>query len=281
MIQHKIVFTFLSLTLFGFCASRFYVSSCSPCISPLRFCRTTNHLERLDPALSRPGRMDVWIEFKNASKWQAELLFRNFFPSTDEDDEIIEGDLEGIELPSPPASPTTTQSSSFFSMSGLSSSLRLSPSASTTSLSSTSASGSGLGPTAQESTLSPRMRTSIHDALKNQAYLPPPIEDDIAVAKHSAKPLDSATLARLAKSFADSIPDEEFSVAALQGCECHWFTSQLILSFFSLFPPSIVNPFPHWLFTVIVCESHRAVGYVCWGIWDIMLTMRFLSFLPL
>ena len=26
---------------------------------------TTNHLERLDPALSRPGRMDVWIEFKN------------------------------------------------------------------------------------------------------------------------------------------------------------------------------------------------------------------------
>ncbi|KIJ50475.1 hypothetical protein M422DRAFT_159916, partial [Sphaerobolus stellatus SS14] len=29
---------------------------------------TTNHLARLDPALSRPGRMDIWIELKNASK---------------------------------------------------------------------------------------------------------------------------------------------------------------------------------------------------------------------
>ncbi|KAF5382514.1 hypothetical protein D9615_003085 [Tricholomella constricta] len=46
---------------------------------------TTNHLDRLDPALSRPGRMDVWVEFKNASKWQAEALFRNFFPSTEDD----------------------------------------------------------------------------------------------------------------------------------------------------------------------------------------------------
>ncbi|EPQ56811.1 P-loop containing nucleoside triphosphate hydrolase protein, partial [Gloeophyllum trabeum ATCC 11539] len=66
---------------------------------------TTNHLERLDPALSRPGRMDVWIEFKNASKWQAEQLFRNFFPSTDDegnsgaDDKLQpedETELEGI-----------------------------------------------------------------------------------------------------------------------------------------------------------------------------------------
>jgi chaperone BCS1 len=30
---------------------------------------TANHLEQLDPALCRPGRMDVWIEFKNASKY--------------------------------------------------------------------------------------------------------------------------------------------------------------------------------------------------------------------
>ncbi|KAG8908598.1 hypothetical protein FRB99_004886 [Tulasnella sp. 403] len=41
---------------------------------------TTNHIERLDPALSRPGRMDVWIDFKHASKWQAEGIFLNFFP---------------------------------------------------------------------------------------------------------------------------------------------------------------------------------------------------------
>ena len=42
---------------------------------------TTNHIERLDPALSRPGRMDVWINFKNATKWQAEGIFKCFFPS--------------------------------------------------------------------------------------------------------------------------------------------------------------------------------------------------------
>jgi len=42
---------------------------------------TTNHIERLDPALSRPGRMDVWINFTHATKWQAEGLFKCFFPS--------------------------------------------------------------------------------------------------------------------------------------------------------------------------------------------------------
>ncbi|KAF7356935.1 putative mitochondrial chaperone BCS1-B [Mycena venus] len=45
----------------------------------LLFC-TTNHLERLDPALSRPGRMDVWVNFTHATKWQAEGIFKCFFP---------------------------------------------------------------------------------------------------------------------------------------------------------------------------------------------------------
>lgn len=43
---------------------------------------TTNHIERLDPALSRPGRMDVWVNFTNATKWQAEEIFKCFFPSS-------------------------------------------------------------------------------------------------------------------------------------------------------------------------------------------------------
>ncbi|KAH6915674.1 P-loop containing nucleoside triphosphate hydrolase protein [Coprinopsis sp. MPI-PUGE-AT-0042] len=42
---------------------------------------TTNHIERLDPALSRPGRMDVWINFTHATKWQAEGIFKCFFPT--------------------------------------------------------------------------------------------------------------------------------------------------------------------------------------------------------
>lgn len=41
---------------------------------------TTNHIERLDPALSRPGRMDVWVNFANATKWQAKGIFKCFFP---------------------------------------------------------------------------------------------------------------------------------------------------------------------------------------------------------
>ncbi|KZP27467.1 hypothetical protein FIBSPDRAFT_948400 [Athelia psychrophila] len=40
--------------------------------------------ERLDPALSRPGPMYLWVEFRNTGKWQAEALFRNFFPSMEE-----------------------------------------------------------------------------------------------------------------------------------------------------------------------------------------------------
>ncbi|KAF8557668.1 P-loop containing nucleoside triphosphate hydrolase protein [Imleria badia] len=163
---------------------------------------TTNHLERLDPALSRPGRMDVWIEFKNASKWQAEALFRNFFPSTDKDDEPIEGDLEGIELPSTPAPQSpSSHSSTLWSMSP-------SFASSTSSLASS-----------PRNSQSPPESVAGSDAFgaKNQTYLPPPIEEHITACQHSAKPLDGVKLAQLAKNFADSIPDDEFSVAALQG----------------------------------------------------------------
>ena len=40
---------------------------------------TTNHIERIDPVLSRPGRMDIWVNFTNATRGQAERLFKNFF----------------------------------------------------------------------------------------------------------------------------------------------------------------------------------------------------------
>jgi chaperone BCS1 len=41
---------------------------------------TTNHLDRLDPALIRPGRADVKVAFENATSEQAERLFARFFP---------------------------------------------------------------------------------------------------------------------------------------------------------------------------------------------------------
>ncbi|KAF9257222.1 P-loop containing nucleoside triphosphate hydrolase protein [Marasmius fiardii PR-910] len=293
---------------------------------------TTNHLERLDPALSRPGHMDVWVEFKNASKWQAEALFRNFFPSVDDiessrsssrssrsasvasstcssslplssrpqsvasmaplpppDEDVAltkeeEDELAklGIQLPSPPsdisfspstpppsslspersassspapptrtAMPTTqppprTRSSSTFSgwslssppatpsISSISSALWSLPSlaSSTASLLSGGAAvaASGSGANATATAVAPGRNTtpkalqnhqqassSTQFGADNQAYLPPPVEEKIAKAAHSAKPLDKETLNRLAMKFADAIPEEEFSVAALQG----------------------------------------------------------------
>lgn len=41
---------------------------------------TTNKYEALDPALVRPGRLDVHVRFEMASKWQARELFKCFYP---------------------------------------------------------------------------------------------------------------------------------------------------------------------------------------------------------
>jgi len=54
---------------------------------------TTNDYGALDPAICRPGRMDVHVEFHNASKFQAEELFKAFYSSrvssVDAEDEVI------------------------------------------------------------------------------------------------------------------------------------------------------------------------------------------------
>lgn len=45
---------------------------------------TTNHVERLDPALLRPGRIDYRLYLGNASIHQKVELYRRFFPDTSE-----------------------------------------------------------------------------------------------------------------------------------------------------------------------------------------------------
>ncbi len=41
---------------------------------------TTNHFERLDPALIRPGRVDVKQFIGLASRYQKKMLFERFYP---------------------------------------------------------------------------------------------------------------------------------------------------------------------------------------------------------
>ncbi|KAH9479257.1 putative mitochondrial chaperone BCS1-B [Psilocybe cubensis] len=109
---------------------------------------TTNHIERLDPALSRPGRMDVWVNFTHATKWQAEGIFKCFFPYK----------------PSTPATATSQDSST------------------------------PKDPSQQNLPLP-----------KRKAF------------KHAIPLLTEEEISELAKRFAEAIPEDELSVAGLQG----------------------------------------------------------------
>ena len=211
--------------------------------------------------------MDVWVEFKNASRWQAEALFRNFFPC-EEDEELERQALEGVQLddnievqellqadeqreskPSrvyKPVDPLTIHgndkdgslpsSSSASAASSTLWSLATSASSLLNGVSTSSSvpppppplpktySGSPIPPSPSQSnpSLPPSKLDKSQFGATNTAYLPPPPDASIT-AKSKMKPLDRKTLAVLAKKFADVVPEEEFSVAGLQGCEFFLF----------------------------------------------------------
>merc|ERR1719263_2216961 len=47
-------------------------------------CMTTNHLDRLDPAVLRPGRVDVKVEFRSPGAEMAKEYFLAFYPKADD-----------------------------------------------------------------------------------------------------------------------------------------------------------------------------------------------------
>lgn len=54
---------------------------------------TTNHLERLDPALIRPGRVDLMLELGNASEKQCREMFSKFYPEAPLEDAVKFGTI--------------------------------------------------------------------------------------------------------------------------------------------------------------------------------------------
>ncbi|KAI0676152.1 P-loop containing nucleoside triphosphate hydrolase protein [Trametes maxima] len=123
---------------------------------------TTNHIERLDPALSRPGRMDVWVNFKHATKWQAEGIFKCFFPARSS-------------TPAATNAPPTT--------------------------------GAPSTPATAATTKHPADATSAANLAESKRKR----------AAHSIPLLSEEEISDLARRFADAIPENELSVAALQG----------------------------------------------------------------
>ena len=50
---------------------------------------TTNHIDRLDPALIRPGRVDLAVLVGDADPEQARILFTNFYRNGQAEDGIL------------------------------------------------------------------------------------------------------------------------------------------------------------------------------------------------
>jgi chaperone BCS1 len=131
---------------------------------------TTNKYSALDPALCRPGRMDLHIEFKLASKYQADELFKCFYLPSDDfsatpSDAVDDGDAE------------------------------------------TESIDSGYSSVAEKVAEPPSTTLSATDA------------PACIGSTHSARVpvLTRGQVTHLAKKFADTIPEREFSMASLQG----------------------------------------------------------------
>lgn len=157
---------------------------------------TTNRYDVLDPALTRPGRMDLHVEFQLASRFQAQEMFRRFYIPDDEysdaaaeEDEQTEKESvvndSGYATPSEKGSPKTLPTAQLVDVS----------------------SGPSSVPSVQVSPTIPAAITK-SDAIPQHHGL-----------RHSARApkLSRKRAERMAADFASRIPEREFAMASLQG----------------------------------------------------------------
>lgn len=162
--------------------------------------------------------MDVWVEFKNASKWQAELLFTNFFSEVEDNG----NGSQTVHQPTPEEIAAMEKEFAFLEQqqklektvakgtteTAIQINRPVSSAKSPEKESFVPRDGSVSHPTAGAEA----MAAAIEE--KTEGFVPPPL-----VLERPAAPLDPVKLGVLAKQFGEAIPDGEHSVASLQGCE--------------------------------------------------------------
>ena len=151
---------------------------------------TTNHPEKLDEALIRPGRVDHQVAFGNATQTQIKELFERMYTN----------DLPRTKLI---ISNPTSQSQSQSPSQNLSSPApaTLSPPSTTTS-------------TSTSTTTTPSVPTPPATPINSQ---PPTSSNGLSKIDNTKTPLSESELSSIALSFSKQIPNGEFSPAEIQG----------------------------------------------------------------
>ncbi|WWC63632.1 uncharacterized protein I303_106237 [Kwoniella dejecticola CBS 10117] len=168
------------------------------------FC-TTNHVRRIDPALSRPGRCDVWVEFTYATREQAFELFKYFYrpiesggksvsysASQHSGEDMVHASTYDSRLKNHlPSSPTDSTVSSPFVPRGLS---------------------------RATSSLTIQTEITVPDEAPTPSMSDPNGSYELTDNSEEAKEVDQEEyITTLANVFADSLPEHKLTISSLQG----------------------------------------------------------------
>jgi len=147
---------------------------------------TTNRYSSLDPALIRPGRMDIHVHFKLASKYQARELYRCFYHPESEAKER-EAEASSSYLKETEQDRDPTQEDKYC----------------------------GYSSTDEKNKITSAL--SFEEGSAHGSLVPDEVSFSGASHQARAPKLSSAQVAALSEKFAEVIPQREFSMAALQG----------------------------------------------------------------